>query len=73
MLLAINAGMGNNDVAQMPIGALDLAGGWRNYPRPKTGVRRTRPPSFRKRQGGARPHYLPHFTGLAFHPAQVPA
>ncbi len=43
LLLAINAGMGNNDVAQMPITALDFAGGWLNFPRPKTGIVRRCP------------------------------
>jgi integrase len=43
ILLGINAGFGNADVATLPITALDLAGGWINYPRPKTGVARRVP------------------------------
>ena len=43
LLLAVNGGMGNNDVAQMPITALDLTAGWANYPRPKTGIMRRVP------------------------------
>jgi integrase len=39
-LLAINCGFGNGDVASLPIAALDLDGGWVNYPRPKTGIAR---------------------------------
>jgi integrase len=42
-LLAINFGFGNNDIGQLPKGALDLAGGWLNYPRPKTGIMRRVP------------------------------
>jgi integrase len=40
ILLGINAGFGNHDVATLPISALDLKGGWGNYPRPKTGIKR---------------------------------
>ena len=40
LLLAINAGMGNNDVGQMPLNSLDLERAWMNYPRPKTGIAR---------------------------------
>lgn len=43
ILLAINGGLGNTDVARMPIDALDLAAGWLNYPRPKTGMPRRIP------------------------------
>ena len=39
-LLGVSAGMGNSDCAQLPESALDLAGGWLDYPRPKTGVPR---------------------------------
>lgn len=38
ILLGINAGLGNNDCALLPIDAIDLKGGWLNYPRPKTGI-----------------------------------
>jgi integrase len=40
MLLAVNCGFGNNDVASLPIVAIDLEGGWVNFPRPKTGIER---------------------------------
>jgi integrase len=40
ILLAVNAGFGNTDVATLPRAYLDLEGGWANYPRPKTTIRR---------------------------------
>jgi integrase len=43
VLLAINAGLGNHDVACLPTKALDLERGWINYPRPKTGINRRVP------------------------------
>jgi integrase len=43
VLLGINAGFGNHDVACLPKSALDLDGGWVNYPRPKTGIPRRVP------------------------------
>jgi len=43
ILLGINAGFGNTDVARLPLSALDLDGGWVRYPRPKTGVDRRCP------------------------------
>src|SRR6185312_2344346 len=43
VLLGLNAGFGNTDVASLPLKALDLAGGWVCYPRPKTGVARRCP------------------------------
>lgn len=43
ILLGANAAMGNSDIAHLPIRALDLDGGWLNFPRPKTGVRRRVP------------------------------
>lgn len=42
-LLGINCGFGNADCGTLPIKALDLAGGWVNYPRPKTGTPRRCP------------------------------
>jgi integrase len=42
-LLALNAGHGNLDVANLPLAALDLEGGWLNYPKEKTGVGRRCP------------------------------
>jgi len=43
ILLGINCGFGNSDVANLPKQALDLKGGWIDYPRPKTGVPRRCP------------------------------
>lgn len=40
LLLAINAGLGNSDLASMPLASINLATGWVNYPRPKTGIPR---------------------------------
>jgi len=40
ILLAVNCGFGNNDCATLPMRALDLAGGWIDFPRPKTGGHR---------------------------------
>ncbi len=43
LLLGINAGFGCTDCATLPLRALDLKGGWVNFPRPKTGVSRRCP------------------------------
>lgn len=40
ILLGVNCGFGNADCGTLPLTALDLAGGWVNYPRPKTGITR---------------------------------
>lgn len=40
ILLGINCGLGNRDCAKLQSKHLDLASGWLNYPRPKTGVKR---------------------------------
>jgi len=40
ILLACNAGLGNADVACLPITAVDLETGWCNFPRVKTGIPR---------------------------------
>lgn len=40
ILLGINCGFGNADCGTLPIDALDLDGGWVNYPRPKTAIPR---------------------------------
>ncbi len=42
-LLGINCGFGQSDVSSLPQTALDLDGGWIDYPRPKTGVERRCP------------------------------
>lgn len=43
ILLAINCGLGNHDVAAMTRKHIDLKTGWLDYPRPKTGVLRRSP------------------------------
>src|SRR5262245_44460523 len=43
ILLGVNAGFGNHDIATLPLSALDLEGGWVRYPRPKTGIGRRCP------------------------------
>ena len=40
ILLGCNAGMGNSDLANLPLSALDLKTGWIDFPRPKTGADR---------------------------------
>jgi integrase len=39
-LLGVNAGLGNRDCAKLELRHLDLAGGWLDFPRPKTGIER---------------------------------
>ena len=43
VLLGANGGMGQSDLAALPIAALDLKGRWCVYPRPKTGINRRIP------------------------------
>jgi len=43
LLLAINGGLGNNDVGELRKKHLDLDAGYLNYPRPKTGIMRRIP------------------------------
>lgn len=43
ILLGLNCGFGNSDVASLPASALDLADGWANFPRPKTAINRRCP------------------------------
>jgi integrase len=43
VLLGLNAGFGNTDVATLPQSAVDLVGGWLEFPRPKTGIHRRVP------------------------------
>jgi integrase len=43
ILLGINCGFGQTDVATLPRTALDLEAGWLDFPRPKTGVHRRVP------------------------------
>ncbi|KKM84518.1 hypothetical protein LCGC14_1298320 [marine sediment metagenome] len=43
ILLGVNCGYGNHDVATLPLSALDLEKGMANFPRPKTGIARRCP------------------------------
>jgi integrase len=43
VFLGVNCGFGNTDVATLPHSAVDLDGGWINFPRPKTEVHRRIP------------------------------
>ncbi len=43
VLLGINAGFGNSDIAKLPQSAVDLDGGWIEFPRPKTEIERRVP------------------------------
>lgn len=63
ILLGLNCGCGNTDLAQIEWSHLDLAAGWLKYARPKTGVRRQAPlwP-----ETVAALTSLPHSGGLVF-------
>ena len=43
ILLGVNGGFGNMDIAKLPLSAVDLDGGWIDFPRPKTGIPRRVP------------------------------
>jgi len=43
IFLAVNCGFGNSDCGTLPLASLDLAGGWLDYHRPKTGIDRRCP------------------------------
>lgn len=43
ILLAINGGFGQSDLANLPLSAVDLEGGWIDFPRVKTGTERRVP------------------------------
>jgi integrase len=43
ILLGINCGFGNSDVADLPLSLVDLEKGWIDFPRPKTGIDRRCP------------------------------
>ncbi len=43
ILLGVNCAFGNADCGQLPAAALDLDGGWIDFPRPKTGIGRRCP------------------------------
>jgi integrase len=40
VLLAVNCGYGQTDIASLPETAVDLDNGWAEFPRPKTGIER---------------------------------
>lgn len=40
LLLGLNCGFGNHDLATLPESAVDLVSGWVSYHRPKTGIKR---------------------------------
>lgn len=40
ILLGVNCGFNNKDVADLPLDAMDLKGGWHNFARTKTGIER---------------------------------
>ncbi|MBX9681861.1 MAG: site-specific integrase [Gemmataceae bacterium] len=43
ILLGLNGGLGNSDLANLRISAVNLKSGWIDYPRPKTGIERQFP------------------------------
>lgn len=43
ILLGVNCGLGNHDIAALPISAIDLRSAWLDFPRPKTGIQRRCP------------------------------
>lgn len=43
ILLGLNGGLGNTDIAELPKRAVNLDGGWLIYPRPKTQIKRRIP------------------------------
>ena len=43
ILVGLNCGFGNHDVALLPLSAVDLDSGWITFPRPKTGINRRCP------------------------------
>jgi len=43
ILLGVNCGFGNSDCGTLPLSAVNLKGGWIDYPRPKTGIDRRCP------------------------------
>ena len=50
ILLAVNCGFGQTDVACLPVKALDLDGGWVDFPRPKN----RKPPALPALEGNRR-------------------
>src|SRR5262245_50449593 len=71
ILLGVNAGFGNTDCASLPLEALDLHGGWIDFPRPKTGIPRRVPlwpetVAALREVLAARPKPKPEADGLVF-------
>ncbi|MBU4271527.1 MAG: tyrosine-type recombinase/integrase [Planctomycetes bacterium] len=72
VLLALNAGLGNGDIAALPIKALNLKSGWLDYPRAKTGVPRHCPlwpetiAAIKAMPAERRPPKNPEHEGLLF-------
>jgi integrase len=70
ILLGVNAGLGNMDVAMLRVDNLDLSCGWLHYPRPKTGIDRRCPlwketveaiqEAFKTRPAPADPEFVKH-------------
>ena len=40
ILLAVNAGLGNSDIGNLPVTAIQFESSWLDFPRPKTGLKR---------------------------------
>lgn len=72
ILAGINCGFGNLDVGSLLESALDLDGGWVNYPRPKTGIVRRCPlwpetvAAIRESMAQRAAPKMPAGTGLVF-------
>jgi integrase len=43
IIVAVNCGFGQSDLASLPLSAIDLENGWIDFPRPKTGIERRCP------------------------------
>jgi|SRR5579883_918435 len=72
ILLGVNCGFGNADCGTLPLSALDLAGGWVDYHRPKTGIDRRCPlwpetvAALREVLAGRKEPNDPEHAGLVF-------
>ena len=73
ILLGINCGFGNHDCGTLPLSALDLDGGWVNYPATQDGDRATLPAvagndrgDSRRQSPNDRPQKSPEHAGLVF-------
>jgi integrase len=76
VLLGINAGFGMADCGRLPLSALDLDGGWVDFPRPKTGIPRRCPlwpetvQAIREALADRKEPKNPDYAGLVFLTAQ---